>query len=221
MMTSVRKACRIIPLLIGLSVLTAPLAQAQIGFAAGYSANVANSPSFSGSQNSFEPAGGVNFGMFYDFRFGNFTIRPGVFIRQADFDWELDGINPNLNPLQSSVRVAEFPIDLIYRIQTQSLSPYLVVGPSFNFLHTDQPDLRQILDNPTGSTNYASFTVGAGLEIQPQGWGVILLPEIRYGMALSGFTEESYIVRTVSYSADSAQKLSSLVVRLGITLPNY
>jgi hypothetical protein len=183
---------------------------------------MANEPGFSSAaQNSFEPTGGFNFGLFYDFRFGAVTLRPGLFIRQADFDWELEGINPNLNPLQSSVRVAEFPIDLLYHFRGPTMSPYIVVGPSFSFLHTDQPDLRQSLDNPKGSTSYPSLTLGAGLEFQPPGWGIILLPEIRYSFALDGFLEEDYIVRTVSYSADASQRMSSLVVRLGITLPSF
>lgn len=221
MSVPVKKALLVIPLLVGLVFASTP-AKAQIGFATGYAANIASDPGFSSSaQNSFDPSGSFSFGMFYDFRFGAVTLRPGIFIRQSDFDWELDGINPNLNPLKSSLRVAEFPIDLLYHFRSSSFSPYVVVGPSFNFLHTDQPDMRQILDNPKGSTNFASFTIGAGLEVRPPGWGIILLPEIRYGFALSGFLEEDYIVRTVSYAANDAQRLSNLVVRLGITLPSF
>ncbi len=219
MTTSVTKGAFGISLLLLLLFSAAP-ASAQIGFAGGYALNMANSPSFTSSaSNTFETSGGFNFGMFYDFRFGRVSLRPGVFIRQADFDWTLSGINPNLNPLQSSVRVAEFPIDLLFHFRGPSFSPYVVIGPSFSFLHTDQPDLRQTLDNPEGSTAFPSLTLGAGLEVAPEGWGVVLFPEIRYGLALGGFMEEDYIVRTVQYNSDQ-QRMSSLVIRLAISLPS-
>ena len=223
MRTSVKQFCCIIPLVAGLALISAPAAKAQIGFAGGFSANLASEPSFtSTNKTTFDAKGSFNFGMFYNFRIGAITLRPGLFISQADFDWELEGIsNPLLSPVQNSIRMASFPIDLLYHFNAGSISPYIVLGPSFNFIHTDQPDLRQTFDKPKGSTNFASFTLGAGLEIQPDGWGVILLPEVRYGIALSGFLKEDYIVRTVSYASDSAVKMSTFVVRLGITLPPY
>ncbi len=223
MRTSVKKICSIIPLLVGLALLTVPAAKAQIGFAGGFSANLASDPGFSSTnKTTFDAKASFNLGMFYNFRIGAITLRPGIFISQADFDWELEGIsNPLLSPVQNSIRMASFPIDLLYHFNAESISPYIVLGPSFNFVHTDQPDLRQTFDKPEGSTNFASFTIGAGVEIQPEGWGVILLPEIRYGLALSGFLKEDYIVRTVSYASDSAVKMNSFVVRLGVTLPPY
>ncbi|MEZ4699069.1 MAG: outer membrane beta-barrel protein [Rhodothermales bacterium] len=208
-------------LLASLLVLLTLPAKAQIGFAGGYALNMANSPSFTSSaSNSFEPSGGFNLGMFYDFRFGKVTFRPGAFVRQADFDWEIEGLSAALNPLKSSIRVAEFPLDFLIHFRMETLSPYVVLGPSFNFLHTDQPDLRQTLDNPKGSTSFASFNIGAGLEFQPEGWGLVFFPEIRYGLALSGFMDEDYIVRTIAFSSDQ-QRISNLVLRLGISLPSY
>ncbi len=196
-------------------------ARGQIGLVGGYALNMANEPSFSSaSSNTFEPSGGFNLGMFYDFRFSLVTFRPGIFIRQADFDWEIEGISEALNPLQSSIRVAEFPLDFLIHFRSETISPYVVVGPSFSFIHTDQPDLRQTLDNPQGSTSFASLNVGAGLEFAPKGWGLVFFPEIRYGYALSGFMDEEYIVRTVDFASDQ-QRLSNLVVRLGISLPSF
>ena len=202
--------------------LTATSAKAQIGFVAGYGANLLSSPSFSSSASGeFETEGSLNLGVFYDFRLGRVTVRPGLFIRQVNFDWKLSGLEAPFNPISEDLRVAEFPIDFLIHFPTQSVDPYLVVGPSFNFVHTDQPDLRQSLDREQGSTNFTSFTIGAGLQLAPDGWGIVLFPEIRYSLALSGFLSEEYIVRTVTYSTDSAEKISNLSFRIAISLPSY
>ena len=214
MAATVQKGLFVIPLFFGLALASQP-AQAQIGFAAGYGIHVLNKPDFSSTAtNTFDSPGGINVGMFYDFRFNNVTFRPGIFFRQGDFDWELDGVS--FSPLQSTIRLAEFPIDFLYHFRTPSISPYVAIGPSFNFLHTSQPDLRQNLDMPEGTTFFMGIDLGVGLEFSPAGMGLILFPEIRYNYALSGFIKEEYIVRTVPFASD-AQRISSLTFRLGIS----
>lgn len=199
--------------------LAAPSAQGQIGLAAGYGLHVLNSPSFSSAaQNTFESPGGVNLGLFYDFRFGQVTLRPGMFLRQGDFEWTSDSWKPEENPLESSLRVVEIPIDLLYHFRLPSVSPYVVAGPVFSFFSSDYHDLRISLDNPKGTTSYMGISVGAGIELAPSGLGIILFPEIRYSHALSGFMKEEYTVRTIPFASD-AQRLSSLTFRLGISLP--
>lgn len=219
MAASVQKGFLIIPLFIGLALVSSP-AQAQIGFAGGYGLHVLNSPSFSSSaQNTLESTGGINLGFFYDFRFGRVTLRPGLFFRQGNFDWTSSNWKAEENPIESTLRIAEIPIDVLIHFRRPSVSPYVVVGPSFNFLHTDQQDVRISLDNPKGSTSFMGITLGAGVEISTL--GLILFPEIRYSHALSGFLKQEYIVRTVSFASDSAQRLSSLTFRLGISVPSF
>ena len=177
------------------------------------------SPSFSSTaQNTLESSGGFNVGLFYDFRFGSVTLRPGIALRQADFDWESSSWKPEENPISSSFRVAEVPVDVLYHFRMPSMSPYVVVGPSFNFLHTDQQDLRISLDNPKGTTQYMGFTLGAGIELRTM--GLVLFPELRYSHALSGFMKEEYIVRAVSFASD-AHSFNTLTLRLGISLPSF
>ena len=217
----VKRALLIVPLILGLILFATP-AKAQIGFVTGYGANLFSGPSFTSAESAeFESNGSFNLGMFYDFRFSRVTFRPGIFIRQVDFDWKLSGLDPAFFPLSEDLRVAEFPLDFLIHFPTPKVDPYVVLGPSFNFVHTDQPDLRQSLDREKGSTSFTSFTLGAGIELAPQGWGVLFFPEIRYSLALSGFLSEDYTVRTINYAADSSEKLSSLTFRLGISLPSY
>ncbi len=221
MTPAVQKLCRTAPLILVLA-LVSPPATAQIGFVGGYGVNLFSQPSFSSSANGeFDTQGSFNLGLFYDFRLGRVTVRPGLFLRQVNFDWRLSGLDAAFNPISEDLRVAEFPIDFLIHFPTPSINPYVVIGPSFNFLHTDQPDLRQSLDREKGSTNFTSLTLGAGLELAPAGWRVVLFPEIRYSLALSGFMNEEYIVRTVTYMTDSSEKISTLTFRLAISLPSY
>ncbi len=218
MVESLRRNLLITVLLVGLG-WTPSQALAQIGITAGYGVHLLGSPSFSSTaQNSLSSPGGFNLGLFYDFRFGSVTLRPGMAIRQASFDWESSSWKPEENPISSSFRVAEVPIDLLYHFRMPSMSPYLVVGPSFNFIHTDQQDLRISFDNPKGTTQYMGFTLGAGIELRTM--GLILLPELRYSHALSGFMKEQYIVRAVPFASD-AQSINTLTFRLGVSLPSF
>ena len=219
MASTVKRVTLLIPLVL---LFTALPSKAQIGFVAGYGADLFSSPGFSGSNSSeFESSGSFNAGLFYDFRLGRVTVRPGLFIRQVNFDWTLSQLDAPFNPISEDLRVAEFPIDFLIHFPMESINPYVVLGPSFNFLHTDQPDLRQSLDRERGSTSFTSFTIGAGLEVAPEGWGVVLFPEIRYGLALNGFMSEEYIVRTATYSADNSERISSLTFRVALSLPSY
>ena len=219
MATTAKRFILLVPLVLLLAIMPA---QAQIGFVAGYGADIFSSPGFSGSNSSeFESSGSVNLGVFYDFRLGRVTVRPGLFIRQVNFDWTLSQLDAPFNPISEDLRVAEFPIDFLIHFPLESFNPYVVLGPSFNFLHTDQPDLRQSLDRERGSTSFTSFNIGAGIRLAPEGWGVVLFPEIRYGLALNGFLSEEYIVRTATYSADAAEKISNFSFRVALSLPNY
>lgn len=205
----------VLSLCMALALMAAP-AQAQFGAAAGYGINVLNEPSFSGgAQNTFESTGGLSVGLFYNFPLGRVAVRPGLFLHQSSFEWHLDGVN--FSPLESKIRVAEIPVDVLYRFPMERFSPFVMAGPGFNFAQTDQPDLRQVMDSPKGTTFFTSVNVGAGVELPLARLGLKLLPEVRYRYALSGFLQEDYVVRTVAFDADSAQRMSSLTFRLGIS----
>lgn len=220
MSTLIRKGVLITILCVGMGLLASP-ARAQLGAAAGYDLNLETQPGFSSeAQNSLESTGGFTVGLFYNFPFGRVALRPGLFLNQSSFDWEIleeNGEPHMFSPLESKLRVASIPFDIRFRFPGEQFSPYVIAGPGFNFIHTDQPDLRQVLDNPEGTTYYTSINIGAGIEVPVPGLGLLLLPEVRYSQALSGFLEENYIVRTISYAADGSQRMNSLTFRLGIS----
>ena len=215
MTTFTKKSVLFLILLTG-SVLAVSPARAQLGAAVGYGLNMLNEPSFSSSaSNTFEGSGGLSVGLFYSVRFGRLEVRPGLFLQQTSMDWTLDEVE--FSPLETVVRTASIPLDVLFYFPLQQFSPYVVAGPALNFLHTDQPDLRQVLNRSKGSTRFASLNLGVGIEVQSPRLGLRLLPEIRYSYALSGFLQEEYIIRTVPFAADGSPHFSSLTFRLGIS----
>ncbi|NBB73832.1 MAG: outer membrane beta-barrel protein [Bacteroidetes bacterium] len=202
-----------IPLLFATVLVVSP-AQAQMGFSAGYGFNILNQPSFEGATNEFDGNGGFNVGLFYNFPMGRVALQPGLSLRQSSLDWQLDEVN--FSPLQGQIRVVEIPVDVRYRFPGEAFTPYVAAGPGFNFVHTAQHDMRLALDRPQGTTYFTSVNLGAGVEVPLEGLGMMLLPELRYSQALSGFLRESYMIRTVPFEADSSVRMSSLTLRLGI-----
>lgn len=214
MSTLVKKAIfTVIPLLFATVLFVSP-AQAQMGFSAGYGFNILNQPSFEGATNEFDGNGGFNVGLFYNFPMGRVALQPGLSLRQSSLDWQLDEVN--FSPLQGQIRVVEIPVDVRYRFPGEAFTPYVAAGPGFNFVHTAQHDMRLALDRPQGTTYFTSVNLGAGVEVPLEGLGMMLLPELRYSQALSGFLRESYMIRTVPFEADSSVRMSSLTLRLGI-----
>lgn len=204
-----------VPVLLLLFLVGSP-AKAQLGVSAGYGANVISEPSFQGQGNSLESSGGINVGLFYNFPIGRIDVRPGMFIQQNHFDWHLDGVEV-FSPIESSFRLAGLPVDLRYRFPGNFIHPFILLGPEFNFVHTNRPELREVLDAPTGTAYFTSINVGAGVQWELPGLGLALHPQIRYRQALSGFMQEDYVVRSVSYNGDSQLSLSNLLLRVDIS----
>lgn len=209
----------LIPVLVLLFLLAAPPAKAQLGFSTGYGVNLFDQPSFQGKSNSFESTGGFNFGLFYNFPIGQVDVRPGMYFQQSDFQWRLEGVEV-FSPIESTFRMAGFPFDLRYRFSRflgNSVEPFVLVGPEFNFVFTNRPELREVLDSPTGTTYFTSVNVGAGVQWEVPGLGLALHPQIRYRQAISGFVQEDYTVRSVSYNGDSKLSISNFTFRVDIS----
>ena len=214
----VKKGIFAISLLLTLAMVTSP-AHAQLGAAAGYNLDMFNSPSFSSSaSNSFDSGGSFSAGIYFNFPLGErLALRPGLFLQQSSIEWDIEGNEP-WGAIEDDLRVASIPIDVRYRLPMDQFTPYVLAGPGFNFVHTDQPDLRHVMSGQqSGSTYYASLNVGVGIELPVAALGIALHPEIRYSQALGGFLKEDYTVRTVEYAADGAQQLNNLGFRLGIS----
>lgn len=214
----IKKGIFAVSLFLGLVMVASP-AQAQLGAAAGYNLDMFSSPSFSSNaSNSFESGGGFSAGLYYNFPLGErLAVRPGLFVQQSSFEWQIEGNEP-WGAIEDDLRVASIPIDVRYRFSVDQFTPYVLAGPGFNFVHTDQPDLRHVMSGQqTGSTHFVGLNVGAGIEIPVATLGLSLQPEIRYSHALGGFVQEDYIVRSVEYAADGSQRLNNLSFRLGIS----
>lgn len=210
----------LIPAALLLFLMAASPAKAQLGASAGYGLNNFSQPSFEGQSNSFESTGGFKFGLFYNFPIGQIDFRPGVSVQQNSFEWHLDGVDL-FSPIESTFRVAGIPIDLRYRfsgsLSGDNLEPFVLLGPEFNFVHTNRPELREVLDAPSGTTYFTSINVGAGIQWELPSLGFALHPQIRYRQALSGFMKEDYIVRSVEYNGDSKLSISNLLLRVDIS----
>jgi opacity protein-like surface antigen len=208
----------VVSIFLGLTLAGTPT-QAQLGVAGGYNLDMISNPSFSSSAtNSLESTGGFNVGLFYNFPIGDrLSIRPGIFLQQSSFEWKLDGVK--FSPLEEDLRMVRIPFDVRYRFPMESMTPYVTAGPGFNFVQTNQHDLRLVLSGQEeGSTSFLGVNVGAGIEIPVSRLGLSLQPEIRYGQALSGFVEEQYTIRTVEYEAEDSVSINNLSFRLGISL---
>ena len=205
----------IAPVLLALFLMATP-AKAQLGVSVGYGMNMMSNPSFSGPESTVESTGGLNYGIFYNFPIGRIDIQPGVFIQQSSYEWHLDEVEL-FSPIESDFRVADIPIDIRYRFQGNLIKPFIVAGPEFNFVHTNRPEMRDILAKSAGSTHYYALNVGAGLKWDFPSLGLTLHPQLRYSQALGGFLEEDYVVRTVSYDGDGQLSMSNLTFRLGIS----
>lgn len=214
----IKKGIFAVSLFLGLVMVASP-AQAQLGAAAGYNLDMFNSPSFSSSaSNSFDSGGSFSAGLYFNFPLGErLALRPGLFLQQSSIEWNIEGNEP-WGAIEDDLRVASIPIDVRYRLPGDQFTPYVLAGPGFNFVHTDQPDLRHVMSGQqTGSTHYMDVHVGIGVEIPVVALGLSLQPEVRYNHALAGFLQEDYIVRTVEYAADGSQRLNNLGFRLGIS----
>lgn len=206
----------VVPAVLLLFLMAAPPAKAQLGVSAGYGINNMSQPSFEGQSNSLESTGGFKFGLFYNFPIGQVDVRPGMFIQQNSFEWHLDGVEV-FSPIESEFRVAGVPVDFRYRFSENGFVPFVLLGPEFNFVHTNRPELREVLDDPSGTTYFTSINVGAGIQWELPSVGLALHPQVRYSQALSGFVQEDYIVRSVEYNGDSQLSMSNLLLRVDIS----
>lgn len=199
--------------------LSLPLAaHAQLGIAGGLGMNVISQPGYSGPGNEFTTNAAFNVALFYNFPIGQFDIRPSVATQKNEFDWELDGVEI-FNPLKGDFRTAEIGLDLRYRFAPAGNTAYAFIGPEINFIAANRAELRTVLKYENGSTKYYGINLGVGYRMEVS--GVAFEPELRYSQALSGFMNEDFIVRTVSYDGDGTRSMSNLTLRLGISFAGF
>ncbi len=126
--------------------------------------------------------------------FNGLSEIPGV---PSDFDDEFD------------VKFFAIPIDVMYRMVTPMVTPYLVGGPEFRF-NTGAPD--EFKDNFNSSIIMGS--VGVGVKIGPPGAGFSLSPELRYEFGVDSLVEDEFDIGDTAIKAAAGQDLSGWVLRV-------
>lgn len=128
--------------------------------------------------------------------FNGLSEIPGV---PADFDDDFD------------VKFFAIPIDVMYRMVTPMVTPYLVGGPEFRF-NTGAPD--QFKDNFQSSIIMGS--VGVGVKIGAPGAGISISPELRYEFGVDSLVEDQFEIGDTAIKAASGQDLNAWVLRVNV-----
>lgn len=172
-------------------------AQAQLGIAAG-----ANFDRLSDIDADTEGALGYHVGLFYDARLGPLGIRPGLFYTDVG-DIEYDTAEGAVEDFD--LQLVEIPIDARLRLGgTPILTPYLLAGPVFR-INASGDDFGGNMKDFSMAAN-----AGVGLEVNVQGTGLRLFPELRYSFGVND------IATDLGFEGEDA-RLNNFMIRLGLT----
>lgn len=187
-------------------------AQAQLGVAAGLNFDTFGDIEATDRQTTFENASGYHVGIFYDLAVGPLGIRPGVFFRNiSDVKFDVVGVALGREPA-FDLNLIEIPLDVRVRMPFPLVKPYALAAPVISFASTDDREFKDNIKDMNVSAN-----IGVGLEIALP-IGPKLFPEIRYGFGLTRFMEEEVVIGGTTIRADDAQRMNTVMLRLGIAL---
>lgn len=186
--------------LVTLLVLLGPRpARAQIGVLGGYSRDSLGE--FDGGEDFrlADEAHGFHAGIFLDFGFGRFALRPAIVYRRL-----ADAAFSGAEGTSADIEIVEFPLDLRVSAPLPVASPYLLAGPVVMFPSSARATIDQGLPGAR-----VRLDIGLGLE-----WdlGFRLWPEVRYGHGLGGLASsetEAAVGRDAS--------LDTFMLRLGVS----
>lgn len=179
----------------------APAAHAQLGVAVG--ANFDRVSDIQGNTNAtFNNASGYHVGVTLNLGLGPIAVRPGVFYTDVGSLESEDGISTR----DLDFDLIEAPVDVIFKIPSPVIKPYVLGGPVFRFAQNGDDD---------GNIEYEDFTVagaaGIGLEVNTLVFRPYL--EARYQFGLQRIANDIGGIPT----GDSDAKLNSFMLRLGLT----
>jgi hypothetical protein len=196
----------LILLLVGLA--SAPAANAQLGVAAGLNFESFDDLDFGSSSATFDNATGYHAGVFYDLGLGLASVRLGVFYR--DIGNVAVTVAGGGNEYLFDLNMIDVPVDLRFNLTaTPAVRPYILAGPVFSFPNSGDDTFGDELE-----TVSVSGAVGAGVQI---GLGALTLyPEVRYGVGISRFMNDSFDIGGTTFTSDNTQRLNSVMLRLGI-----
>lgn len=195
-------------LLIALALLvagTAVPAAAQFGIAAGLNYEQMDDLDVGNLKGTFDAASGYHVGVFYDIGAGPIGLKIGAYYRDlGDVDFSLSGVEG------VNLTMFDFPIDVRLNVLPfPVVSPYLFAGPVISIPRSDDADLDDSLESL-----FVAGTVGGGLQI---GMGAVtLMPEFRYGIAITELTGESFRIAGQQFDASQGTRGNTIQVRLGL-----
>ena len=160
----------------------------------------------SGSVGStFDRSTGYHVGAFLDLGSGPVSVRPGVYYHDLGRYELSDGQDFDLSAVEAAV-------DLRFRVVSlPGLRPYALAAPVVTFGRTDAAFDDAVRD--------LSLTadVGAGVELSLPGTGLVLMPELRYGIGVTDYLSDSFeIGGTTVRPSDDESRLSKLMLRLNV-----
>jgi len=184
-------------------------AAAQLGVAAGLNFDSFQDVKFGSSSATYDNATGYHAGVFYDIGAGIAAIRIGAFYRDlGELALTVDGGG---REYFFDLNLIEIPVDLRFNLTTTpAIKPYLLVGPVFSFPNTGDDRFTDEL-----KTASVTGTVGAGIAINAG--GLKLYPEVRYGIGVSRFWEDTLDLGDgFTISSEDPQRMNTVMLRLGL-----
>ncbi|MDZ4794627.1 MAG: caspase family protein [Bacteroidota bacterium] len=183
-----------------------PLRKSSFGYTAGGGLNQSD-PTFSGNANTgfigvdANSAPTFNLGFIYHINFGNtIGIRPSatVSIENTDIDFQRRGATGG-NVIIETVAVkgtaVNISLPLIVRLSSKNVVPYIMLGPSFSYLVSQNSSSSEIL--PVNKSLVIG-NGGLGVDINILKSGIIISPELKYSAGLSELKDNA---ASTSYSA--------------------
>ena len=199
---------RTLPALAGavlLLALSAAPARAQVGLAAGLNFNDLGDIDTGSADVTFESSTGWHFGLFYRIGAGPVGIKPGVYYHQVGTYDFADGGSFDL-------RAVELPVDLqVGVVSLPAVGLYVVGAPVLTAARADEGFEDAVKD--------LSLTadVGVGVDLSLPGVGLALQPELRYGLGVTDYLDESFQVDGATVTpSDDARRLSKVMLRVGV-----
>jgi len=204
-----RKTTFLAILVAGVVLAGARPAAAQLGVAAGLNFDSFQDLEFGSSSATYDNATGYHAGVFYDIGAGIAAIRLGAFSRDlGEVALTVDGGGPEF---LFDLNMIDVPVDLRFNLTTTpAVKPYLLVGPVFSFPNTGDDRFTDEL-----KTVAITGSIGAGVAINAG--GLKLYPEVRYGIGVSRFWEDTLeLGEGFTISSQDPQRMNTVMLRLGL-----
>ncbi len=195
---------------LGFGLCTTHVAQAQIGFSAGYNFNKLTDVDLGGGLSSFENAAGWHAELWFDLPIGALALRPGLRYMSAGSIFEFaNDADPNFRD-NFNINLFEIPLDFRFRFNMEILTPFITVGPVLRFPSGSSDEIEGM--------NNVSVAGGFGFGIELDMGVFMLYPEMKYTFGISEFTGSEFQIAGRTFSTDDTQLLNGVMLRLGVGL---